>query len=557
MIAQTGGANGGSAMSPYEYAVAGGFTGTEDEFKAALGEGPWIPQFGVWNPALQQSENSLTSASICGRGCIVSGYWNRGYNTDNLNHRYHIQDTLIVGYQNNIGLFEGVNFTTYPDTGYPDESSNPCIQGSILTGCMNQFYIANSHAGNSQSGQGVSIFGCYNAVNGNGYSMQMKDESYSQPAPGLVWCDMIGGHSNTINGYGKSIVFGQNNGLYGGVNSEDVYIIGRENKCYTGEMNDYPRFLLGYNNILMSPRGYVTWGTIVMFGTNNSIAPPAYRKSDTNEVVNSPYYGDSTKDKYINWGTSTCYMLLGSDLQIITSPNYDGTILLGRKNNPDTTEGYLIVGVGNYSTAKNGLRVTSTDVYGLTYKSSGADYAEMFQWQDGNPDNEDRAGHFVTLDGEHIKLAGPEDKFVLGIISGNPSIVGDVHDDQWHGIDARDIFGRPIYEDVEVPEETEEVPDPQNSDQTITRVKVPAHTEHRVKTNPDYNPDEKYIPRSQRPEWATVGMMGKLVAVDDGTCQINGYAKVGIGGTATHSDEDTRYRVMARLDGTHIRVLIL
>lgn len=180
-----------------------------------------------------------------------------------------------------------------------------------------------------------------------------------------------------------------------------------------------------------------------------------------------------------------------------------------------------------------------------------------YRWQDGNPDNKDRAGYFVTLDGEHIKLAGPEDKFVLGIISGNPSIVGDVHDDQWHGIDARDIFGRPIYEDVEVPEETEEVPDPQNPDQTITRVKVPAHVEHRVKTNPDYNPDEKYIPRSHRPEWGTVGMMGKLVAVDDGTCQINGYAKVGIGGIATHSDEDTRYRVMARLDDTHIRVLIL
>ena len=55
----------------------------------------------------------------------------------------------------------------------------------------------------------------------------------------------------------------------------------------------------------------------------------------------------------------------------------------------------------------------------------------------------------------------------------------------------------------------------------------------------------------------SVGMMGKLVAVDDGTCQVNGWCAVGEGGKATHSDARTSYRVMARLDETHIRVLIL
>ena len=29
--------------------------------------------------------------------------------------------------------------------------------------------------------------------------------------------------------------------------------------------------------------------------------------------------------------------------------------------------------------------------------SSGADYAEMFEWQDGNPDKEDRVGRTVSL----------------------------------------------------------------------------------------------------------------------------------------------------------------
>lgn len=52
-------------------------------------------------------------------------------------------------------------------------------------------------------------------------------------------------------------------------------------------------------------------------------------------------------------------------------------------------------------------------------------------------------------------------------------------------------------------------------------------------------------------------MLGKLVAVDDGTCQVNGWATVGEGGKATASTEKTKYRVMSRLDSSHIRVLIV
>ncbi|WP_301054956.1 peptidase G2 autoproteolytic cleavage domain-containing protein, partial [uncultured Helicobacter sp.] len=108
----------------------------------------------------------------------------------------------------------------------------------------------------------------------------------------------------------------------------------------------------------------------------------------------------------------------------------------------------------------NGLRVTSTEVLGLTYKSSGADYAENFEWKDGNIQHEDRCGRFVTLDEDKIRLAQPDDEFILGIISGDPSVVGDTYDDQWKGMNERDVFGRYIWEDVEVPDEYEEVDDP-------------------------------------------------------------------------------------------------
>ena len=219
----------------------------------------------------------------------------------------------------------------------------------------------------------------------------------------------------------------------------------------------------------------------------------------------------------------------------------------------------LLIGKGTSDNARaNCFRVTDTGVYATgAHNSSGADYAELFEWADGNPDKEDRAGRFVTLDGEKIRLAEPGEDYVLGIVSGNPSVVGDVHDDQWAGMYLYDIFGRPLWEDVEVPAVTTEMPDPEDPERTVPMVVVPAHTERRQKLNPDYDSEMPYLPRTQRPEWDAVGLLGKLVAVDDGSCQVNGWCTAGEGGVAVHSEARTRFRVMARLDENHVRLMVL
>ncbi|MCM1440367.1 MAG: hypothetical protein NC131_14355 [Roseburia sp.] len=213
------------------------------------------------------------------------------------------------------------------------------------------------------------------------------------------------------------------------------------------------------------------------------------------------------------------------------------------------TEAIFIVGKGTADNKRaNAFRVGDAGVWASgNYNSSGADYAELFQWEDGNPDEEDRIGLFVTIDGEYIRLTKDEDDFILGIITGNPSVVGDVHDDQWHGMYLYDIYGRPLWDDVEIPEERDEE----------GNIITPAHTARSQKLNPDYDSSQKYLPRSKRPEWGCVGMMGKLVLIDDGTCQVNGWAKPSIGGVGTASDTPTKFRVMSRIDDTHVRVLIL
>ena len=184
-----------------------------------------------------------------------------------------------------------------------------------------------------------------------------------------------------------------------------------------------------------------------------------------------------------------------------------------------------------------------------TVSSAGADYAEFFEWADGNTEAEDRVGYIVTLDGDKIKLASDGD-YILGIISGTATVLGDNAEWYWNKRWLTDDFGRTIYEDYDV--EHEEV-----KDENTGKVIEEAWTEHihAPKTNPDYDPDKPYINRRNRPEWSAVGMMGKLYVRDDGTAQVNSYvtAKDGI---ATHSDSKTNMRVMKRVKDNIILVCL-
>lgn len=206
----------------------------------------------------------------------------------------------------------------------------------------------------------------------------------------------------------------------------------------------------------------------------------------------------------------------------------------------------LIVGAG-WPERNNALRVQHNGgVVGGYFSSTGADYAELFEWKDSNRSQEDRAGLFVTLAGEKIRIAEPEDKVILGIVSSDPSMMGDVYDDQWSGMYLRDVFGRVLYANREIPA----LLGPNGE------VIEEACTVNAPQLNPNYRADEEYIPRTKRPEWDAVGMLGKLVVLDDGTCDVDGFCTVGHGGVATKADEETPYYVMARLDRTHIRILI-
>ena len=127
-----------------------------------------------------------------------------------------------------------------------------------------------------------------------------------------------------------------------------------------------------------------------------------------------------------------------------------------------------------------------------SWYTGGADYAEYFEWSDGNSSDEDRRGISVVLDGDKIReaVAGEEP---IGVISGNPSVVGDVAWNKWNGKYLRDDFGTYIQEDYEVEDE---------DGNTVVQ--------QRRQINPAWNSENEYVSREDRPEWDTVGLMGKL-----------------------------------------------
>lgn len=230
---------------------------------------------------------------------------------------------------------------------------------------------------------------------------------------------------------------------------------------------------------------------------------------------------------------------LGAGLIAGNYNNVTGTFNSSLKgSSPDSQLGDSFA-IGNGTSTNNRSNAFRVEKNGNIYSSGvyntgGADFAEMYEWEDGNPANEERRGRFVKLDGEKIVFADSMDD-VIGITSALPCIVGNNCED-WHRRYVTDVFGAVVYEKV-----------------TITTEAGELIEAYRKKINPDYDPTQTFIPRSKRKEWAYVGQLGQIVVCDDGTCEVGGKCTVTKGGYATQSNEG--YRVLKRNDGNHVTVL--
>jgi hypothetical protein len=203
----------------------------------------------------------------------------------------------------------------------------------------------------------------------------------------------------------------------------------------------------------------------------------------------------------------------------------------------------FMVGNGSADYPSNAFRIAyDGSIYSKgAYNTSGADYAEMFEWSDGNLENEDRVGYFVTFDTEggsedKIRIANSNDEYIVGIVSATPCVVGDNYSEDWRGKYETDKFGRIQYETVT---KYDEVVNEFGETTVIeSEEKVP-------KISAEYSANETYIPREERPEWATVGFVGKLLVYHDGTIKPGNKCRPNDDGVATLSTDGTGYYVMS------------
>ena len=348
------------------------------------------------------------------------------------------------------------------------------------------------------------------------------------------------GLSNAAEGYCSAVVAGNGNDVSDSGNNS--VILGGANCDVSGNSS----VVLGGTNSAVSGNN-----SVILGGTSNLVTDKS----------------SATLGGYNNSASDFCAVISGYNNKALTqqlkSGHYSKDGVAG--NTTGTTGDAFIIGNGTGTSSRsNAFRVAyNGSVYGLSaFNSTGADYAEMFEWADGNSNSEDRRGLFVTFDEtdfSKIRLANAGDE-VIGVISATPSVIGNSYDDTWQGMYKTDIFGQPIshtvhydaaYKEREVPDVDEEG----NELETTHTEQVLVHEAYDAEEyilNPDFDPEQEYVPRSQRKEWAVVGIVGQIVVVDDGTCVAGGRCTVGSNGKATAAESGIR--VLERLDGTHIRV---
>lgn len=124
----------------------------------------------------------------------------------------------------------------------------------------------------------------------------------------------------------------------------------------------------------------------------------------------------------------------------------EGSLQIAGGLNNNVTDGISVI-IGTSIFANNPIGGGIADFWHTT----GADYAEMFEWLDGNTDNEDRIGYFVEnvydekeKHCEKIQIAKNSDD-VIGVVSskhGTAGIIGDTAEKCWKGTHNKDAFGR-------------------------------------------------------------------------------------------------------------------
>jgi len=202
--------------------------------------------------------------------------------------------------------------------------------------------------------------------------------------------------------------------------------------------------------------------------------------------------------KHSNTGTYDTYAFADDSHQFVsddashstlwvtnTNASYASTSMLRLETARGATSAFtfLAATTGNLNDDQFLLKGDGNAYADGSWSGGGADYAEYFEWSDGNTDNEDRRGYTVVLSENKIRKSTSEDNpnNIIGVVSGNPSVIGDSDIGAWKNKYQKDDYGSYIKDE--------------NGERII---------------NDEYDETQDYITREDRQEWDVIGLMGKV-----------------------------------------------
>lgn len=378
---------------------------------------------------------------------------------------------------------------------------------------------------------------------GNGNLVRIKNVASS-------YCSIINGRTNYIGTVTTSkysnILNGKTNSIRGGsyntiLNGSNHTIYGDRNVVNGGSINinkassNPSRIFANGNNISISGNSNVR--DIMVFGLDHIINNT---KNGLGGYSNYLLIGGGQNRNY-KGGNSIMHGIKLSNETAAGSNTFRTDVFMFGRGAAGTagtsflrpTNSYSVI-FGRNATKTVRIEFSSPSSVNLTgpgaFNTSGADYGEYFEWEDGNTNNESRVGYFVCLNKGKIKVSNTNK--TIGIVSKTTAYIGDSNQDYWSGMHLIDEWGNLITEkyfeyvfDVEGNKKTlyfdennicsENIPCPdqpnkifvngfdKNNGFFIKEIIEPIF-------NPNYDHSKQYIPRENRKEWDVVGLLGKL-----------------------------------------------
>jgi len=349
-------------------------------------------------------------------------------------------------------------------------------------------------------------------------------------------------YSTVINGRKNTITSSGLNGMSSILGGSGNTIVGDFSFISNGVSNsisnsNHSAIIGGYANRLVGDSNFMT----IIGGSGNTISGSG-GVAGKNAVILGGYAN------FIGSGNPIGAVILGGNSNIVSG---DYGVVLGGIGNTARALGSVAMGGGAYASqlftlSIGGVNTTvsaaannTISLFGQTgighaeggFFTGPADIAEMFQFSDNNPNDEDRRGLFVSVtSGGTIEIGN---KNIIGIVSANPGYVGDSAELKWSGVYLKDKFGSKIFDKYKMYSwsnrkkqnfrvfqnedgtQFKEYPNPSNpkgiiydGDSIPPNAKVEDLEVQKI--NPQYNPDSEYVPRSKRKEWAPIGLLGKI-----------------------------------------------